>query len=147
MDYKLVIRSSSNPGEFVSDVAVLLANGWIPLGGVSLQTNGCAAQAFVLEEATGKTIPVVSSLADYLVTELSGTAFILDTATAARTLTLPASPSVGHFYYAIPTSGTFSLFVDPNGKLLQGGAAPVATSTITTGGVQLIFDGASWWFT
>lgn len=97
--------------------------------------------------ATGPTGPaaVTNSSINSNITLVAGTRYFVDT-TAARTLTLPAAPSVGDQIDVIDasgTAGTYNITVSRNGKLIKGTTGNFIID-INGGAASFIYTGATY---
>jgi len=115
------------------------AFGGITMGtaGQILSTDGTTA-SFTDPAAGGASWQAVKT-ADFNVT--AGEGYFVDTSGAARTATLPASPSLGDFASFIDYAGTFdtnNLTIARNGKNIQGVAEDLTVS-VERAGLTLVF--------
>ena len=120
-----------------------LANSSITINGVSAALGssvtiaaGTDWQAVVV--ADGSTVTSVSA----------GEGYFINTTSAAHTIQLPASPSIGDEISIIDYAGTFdtnNLTVDRNGKPIQGSAANLTVSTERAGFTLVFVDNTQGW--
>ena len=120
-----------------------LTNSSITINGVSAALGssvtiaaGTDWQAVVV--ADGSTVTSVSA----------GEGYFINTTSAAHTIQLPASPSIGDEISIIDYAGTFdtnNLTVDRNGKPIQGSAANLTVSTERAGFTLVFVDDTQGW--
>ena len=120
-----------------------LANSSITINGVSAALGasvtiaaGTDWQAVVV--ADGSTVTSASA----------GEGYFINTTSAAHTIQLPASPSIGDEISVIDYAGTFdtnNLTVDRNGKPIQGSAANLTVSTERAGFTLVFVDDTQGW--
>jgi hypothetical protein len=120
-----------------------LSNSSITLNGVTINlgdTTSIAAgtdwQAVVV--ADGSTVTSATA----------GEGYFINTTSAAHTITLPASPSIGDEVSVIDYAGTFdtnNLTVGRNSENIQGSAADLTVSTERAGFTLVYVDGTQGW--
>src|SRR6056300_918726 len=79
---------------------------------------------------------------------VAGNGYFINTTSAAHTVTLPASPTLGDEVSIIDYAGTFdtnSLTVGRNGNPIQGSAADLTVSTERAGFTLVYTDGTQGW--
>jgi len=120
-----------------------LANSSITINGVSASLGasvtiaaGTDWQAVVV--ADGSTVTSATA----------GEGYFINTTSAAHTIQLPSSPSIGDEISIIDYAGTFdtnNLTVDRNGKNIQGSAADLTVSTERAGFTLVFVDDTQGW--
>jgi hypothetical protein len=117
---------------------------FIPNGtsGQYLKSNGTSAPSWVTPSAGG--ITWISKSSAY--TASSGDNILVDTSSAAFTITLPASPTVGSNVYFQDSKGSFAtnnLTVARNGSTIMDAAEDMIVS-INNQGFGLVYNGSDW---
>lgn len=120
-----------------------LSNSSITINGVSASLGasvtiaaGTDWQAVIV--ADGSTVTSVSA----------GEGYFINTTSAAHTITLPSSPSIGDEISVIDYAGTFdtnNLTVGRNGENIQGSAADLTVATERAGFTLVYTDGTQGW--
>ena len=120
-----------------------LANSSITINGVSASLGasvtiaaGTDWQAVIV--ADGSTVTSASA----------GEGYFINTTSAAHTITLPSSPSIGDEISVIDYAGTFdtnNLTVGRNSENIQGSAADLTVSTERAGFTLVYTDGTQGW--
>lgn len=144
MEYAVVTllnpATGGGPEFFNTQIQNLLVSGYVPLGGIALQSNGYLAQAFTRGSAPGPLLPVVDIAVDSSVTEVSGTTFSVDTSVAIINITLPATPVVGQYYTFVANSLLNFVNVIGNGRNVQG------TPTYSSQSFSIVYVGPTGWW-
>ena len=110
--------------------------------GYYLKTDGSNASWAVVSSGF---VAMPSTSVSSNITLSSFNKYFVDT-TAARTLTLPASPSVGDEIYifdASGTAGTYNITIDRNGQLINGNAGNLIFN-VSGSAISIIYTGSTY---
>jgi hypothetical protein len=112
--------------------------------GQVLQTNGSGALSFG-DVVGGESWQAVKTSG---FTAVAGEGYFIDTSSAAITMTLPASPSIGDFVTFIDYAGTFdtnNLTIGRNSENIQGSAADLTVSVERAANTLVYVDSTQGW--
>ena len=120
-----------------------LANSSITINGVSASLGASVTIAAGTDWQT-----VVVADGSTVTSATAGEGYFINTTSAAHTIQLPASPTIGDEISIIDYAGTFdtnALTVDRNGKPIQGSAADLTVSTERAGFTLVFVDDTQGW--
>jgi hypothetical protein len=112
--------------------------------GQVIQTNGSGALSFG-DVVGGESWQAVKTTG---FTAVAGEGYFIDTSSAAITMTLPSSPSIGDFVSFIDYAGTFdtnNLTIGRNSENIQGSAADLTVSVERAANTLVYTDGTQGW--
>jgi hypothetical protein len=131
--------ASQIPYQTDANTTAFIANG---TSGQYLKSNGTSAPSWVTPAAGGVTW--ITKTTTY--TAATGDNILVDTSSAAFTITLPATPSTGNNVYFQDAKGTFAtnnLTIGRNGSTIMGVSEDMTVS-INNQGFGLIYNGSDW---
>jgi len=120
-----------------------LSNSSITINGVSASLGASVTIAAGTDWQT-----VVVADGSTVTSATAGEGYFINTTSAAHTIQLPASPTIGDEISIIDYAGTFdtnALTVDRNGKPIQGSAADLTVSTERAGFTLVFVDDTQGW--